>query len=303
MLFFLHKKKIYDFPQIISVMAFRPFKTPIKLLQILGFWQDKNSSVQYKIYGLILHFYILEHGSFNQTVHAINLIKKGEIVEFAETLSIAFTCYVTLFKTLIFFRDFRKIKNLMKELENLMKFSEFSHNNKNNNRQHVNFYENQIIKISNLKYTFHLTVCNMSLIVALNFYKERRLPFKTWFYFDYENNDGAYIFLIIAEYVMSIYTILVNTSLDVIPVIFICYTLAILKELRDRISGISENMHKSEVDLKKCVNLHVRIKKFCDKISKVYATHFMVQVFMSSLILCSSMFLITKVKFIFNYKK
>lgn len=278
-------------------MTLRPFLVPIKILQLLGIWQEGNSSTSYRIYGLILHLYVLEHGSFNQTVHEINLLKSGEITEFMETLSIALTCYVTIFKSLIFMKNLKNIKNLMNELDEFLKFSDFYNGH---TRPHVIFYEKQIIKISNLKYTFHTAVCNLSLIIAIINVKERRLPFKTWFYFDYKNNVGVYTFLIIVEYFLSVYTVLINTSLDIFPVIFLCYALSILKELSHKISVMSENVRKSEVDIRKCIDLHVKIKEFCEKISENYAAHFMIQVFFSSLILCSSAYLLTRVSKIIN---
>lgn len=275
-------------------MVLRPFIIPIKFLQFLGIWQDEKASKAYKIYGILIHLYVLEHGTVCQTIHSYKMIKIGDILEFIETLSILLTCYVTIFKSIIFIKDLSKIKNLMSELDKLLKVSDFFHSK---HRKHVSYNESTIIKVSNLKYTFHFAICNMSLILAVISINERRLPFKTWFYFDYKNHDGAYAFLIFIEYVMSVFTILANTSLDVFPVIFMCYVHAILKELKDRMGEIREVMKSSEVDLRKCVNLHVRILKFCDKISHVYALHLLVQTFFSSLILCSSTFLITKVNY------
>jgi hypothetical protein len=126
---------------------------------------------------------------------------------------------------------------------------------------------------------------------------ERRLPFKTWFYMDYKKDFFAYIYLVSMEYLISLYTILINGSLDVFPVIFMCYVIAMLKELNEKIQRLKENMKRDEVDLKRCVELHVKIKDFCEEISETYALHFLVQGFFSALILCSSTFLLTKVNF------
>lgn len=273
-------------------MALKPFKVPMKLLQLLGIWQDGSGSTFYKLFGFFLHFYNLEHGSFVQTYLTVSALTSGNIVEFTETLSIVLTCYVTICKTLIFITSLKSIIQLMHDLEQLLKFSDFDRAKK---RHHVNFYESSVIKISNLTYGFHLAICSLSLIMAIVFIEDRRLPFKTWFYFDHLKSDAVHAFLLGAEYVVSLYIILVNTSLDYFPVIFMCYVLAILKELKERVAELRENMKSTDVDLKKCVNLHVRVEEFCHKISHNYAMHFMVQGFFSSLILCSSTFLLSRV--------
>lgn len=273
-------------------MILRPFLLPIKILYYLGIWQDENSSKLYKFYGAFLFFYLQVHGSINQSVFVVKHLMSGDFHEAFETLSILLTCSVTITKSLIFVMSISKIQKLMKSLRKLLKFSNFLEVKK---RHQVESYEASIIKISNLNYTFHFAVCNLSMMIAIVFINERRLPFKTWFYMDYKNDIFVYIYLVSNEYFISVYTILINGSLDVFPVIFMCYVNAMLKELNEKINLLKENMLKNEVDLRKCVGLHVKIKDFCGVISETYALHFLIQGFFSALILCSSTFLLSKV--------
>ena len=277
-------------------MVLRPFLLPIKILRYFGIWQEKNSSKLFKFYGVILFLYLLVHGSFLQSVFVVEKLRSNEMKESFETLSILLTCFVTMSKTLIFFGSAHKVRKLMKNLNKLLKFSEFS-----KERPHIVSYENSIIRFFSLNFTFHFTVCNMSLLIAVVFFKEKRLPFKSYVYFDYENDLWAYFYTVCLEYSVALYVIFVNGSFDAFPIVFMCYVIAILKELNEKIQHLRENMNTHQIDLRKCVNLHVELKKFCEEISDTYSLQFIVQFFFSALLLCSSTFLLTKVNFRINF--
>lgn len=221
-------------------------------------------------------------------VFVVLKLQSKEFVESFETLSILLTCIVTMLKALLFVWSLKKIQELMNRLKDLLKFSNFKNLLK---RPHVDSYETSIIKLTNLNYTFHFAVCNLSLMIAIIFIKDRRLPFKTWFYMDYKDDDLIFLYLVIIEYLISLYTVLINGSLDVFPVIFMCYVIAILKELNEKVSQLKE----SSQELKKCIEIDVKIKEFCEELSSVYGMHFLIQGFCSALILCSSTFLLSKV--------
>lgn len=274
-------------------MALQPFRIPINLLKLLGIWQDGSGSTLYKLFGFFLHIYMLEHGTICQTVFSVSRLLEGDIIEFAESLSFVLTAYLTLCKSLIFMASIKSVIQLMSDLEQLLKSSDFERGQK---RPHVKIYESSVLRISNLTYAFHLALCNLSILMAIVFIEKRRLPFKTWYYFDHLKSDLVHGILLAIEYLMSHYVFIVNTSLDYFPVIFMCYILAILKELKERIARMHESMKSSEVDLKKCVDLHVKVEEFCAKISQTYAMQLFFQGFFSSLIICTSTFLLTRVR-------
>lgn len=269
-------------------MIFRPFFLPTKILYLLGIWQDEKSSILYRLYGIVLFSYLLIQGSANQMIFVALKLESKEFVESFETLSILLTCFVTMFKALFFIWNLKKIQDLMKRLRNLLEFSNFKNSL---TRPHVESHETSIIKLTNINYTIHFAICNLSVMIAIIFLKDRRLPFKTWFYLDYKKDFLSFLYLVLVEYLISIYTVLINGSFDFFPAIFMCYLIAILKELNDKIRKLRENSQ----DLKKCVRLHVKIKEFCEEFSKIYAMHFLIQGFFSALILCSSTFLLSKV--------
>ncbi|KAG5673143.1 hypothetical protein PVAND_003214 [Polypedilum vanderplanki] len=320
-------------------MDLTPFNLPKKILKILGMWQEKNSPFWYKIYGLFLHLYILEHSCFCQTIYAVITVQEKNYKDFIDTFSILLTCYLTIFKTLIFIKNLQKIKKLTKKLESLLKFSNFN----SEPRPNVKFYSTRIRKITNSTYGFHTAIITLSFLMPLIGHN-RKLPFKTWAYFDYEKTELSFMTIMIMEFTTSAFTVAINSSLDVYPVIFMCYTIAMLKELSEHFkkvknscekikeNGNSEYKSKSfgnsiknlenssiklknvnnllkyqkiqnsktepkEIDLKICVDLHRKLKDFCYEISSNYALHFMVQIFFSTLLLCSSVFHLTKLSF------
>lgn len=287
-------------------MDFKPFKIPSMILKIFGLFQDDTSPQWYKIYGRLFHLCTLEHASFCVAVYAVQAILSANYMEFIETLSILLTCILTIIKSLIFMKSVKNVKKLMLNLKELMKFSAFDQKS----RPHVKSYEVAITRISNLNFAFHFVICTLSAVMPL-MSDRTKLPFKSWIYFDYESSGYLFMMAIFISYGMSIFTVLINGSLDVFPVIFMCYLMAILKELSERFRKVkcdsgkftkipkinkwNEEIITKEIDLKTCVELHVKIKDFCVEISNNYALHFMVQSLFSTLILCSSTFHLTKV--------
>jgi hypothetical protein len=289
-----------------------PFAIPTKMLKLLGMWQEESSPRWYRIYGALMHLYILEHSCFCQTVYAIMMIQHRDYKEFIETLSILLSCYLTIFKSLIFVKSVKSIQKLTMKLRDLLKFSDFN----SKPRPRVEFYSTVITRISNFMYAFHFFICTLSILLPL-IGKNKRLPFKTWVYFDYEKSDFSFMAIMVMESFISLLTTVINNSLDVYPVIFMCYAIAMLKELSIHFREVKcddnkmkipmkirrTNVNKPQtkiIDLKTCVDLHVKLKDFCADISSTYALHFMVQGFFSTLLLCSSTFHLTKVGFLNN---
>lgn len=296
------------------------------VLKMVGIWQDGTGKILYKIYGLILHLYFIEQGLILTTIIIVIYVKEGNMIEFTQSLSTSLTLYNTAMKSIIFVVTINRIKNLMENLKELLEFSDF----KSTRRPLVIKYEATVMKITKYNAYFHFAICTLSMIMAVTS-SDRRLPFKTYSYFDYKNDDNAYMFMNCAIYFMSLYVTGINGMLDVYPVIFMCYIIAFIEELGGYLAAVEfrEKLRKRNefsystaieklyiyagkfqkyqvdsfrkrdpntmVDLETCVNFHVRIKQFCDKVSKSYALHFMAQGLFSSLILCSTIFHLTKV--------
>lgn len=288
-----------------------PFKFPITFLKTVGVWQDNKASIYYKIYGILMHLYFLEHGIVLATTLVVQLFLEGNMIEFTEVFSKSLSIYLSVIKSLIFIVNIERIKNLMDKLSYLLKFSDFT----KKNRPYITLYETKITKLTKYNYTFHFIICTLSVMMAI-LSSDRRLPFKTWTYMDYKNDESAYMFMNCAIYIMSLYTTGVNTMMDFYPIIFMCYIIGMLDELGDYLnkakfhedhsinfekitSNLKKpklNLHKDFVDLRKCISYHIKIKEFCNELSSNYALHFMAQGFFSSLILCSTSFHLTKVR-------
>lgn len=123
------------------VMILNPFLLPIKILCRLGIWQDKNSSKLYKVLGVTLIIYLQVHGCFVQSVFAATKLQSNEFQELFETLSVLFTCYVTITKSLIFIASILKVLKLMKSLTKLLKFSNFMRGHQFFSNSNPNFFQ------------------------------------------------------------------------------------------------------------------------------------------------------------------
>jgi len=308
-------------------MDLSPFYFPMTFLKTAGIWQDKSVRLIYKLYGLIMHFFCLEQSIILLTILLVHLVIDQDMIEFTEVFSKSLSIYLTAIKSYIFIINIERIKSLMRKLSKLLEFSNYG----SKERPLIIHYETKISKLTKYNYIFHYIICTLSVIMAI-LSSDRRLPFKTWSYVDYKKSDGAYMFMNCGVYIISLYTTGVNSMLDFYPIIFMCYIIGMLEELGNylkivkfqeyvknhqkysnyskrieefsifnKITSIQKKVddtkcQKGVVDLRTCISYHIKIKKFCNEVSGNYALHFMVQGFFSSLILCSTIFHLTKVR-------
>ncbi|CAG9809467.1 unnamed protein product [Chironomus riparius] len=305
-----------------------PFNFPMTFLKTAGIWQDRNVTLIYKLYGLVMHLFFLDQSIVLLTILLGHLVIDQDMIEFTEVFSKSLSIYLTTIKSFIFIINIEKIKSLMQKLSKLLKFSNYG----NKERPLIIHYETKISKLTRYNYNFHFVICTLSVIMAI-LSSDRRLPFKTWAYVDYKNSDGAYMFMNCGVYLISLYTTGINSMLDFYPLIFMCYIIGMLEELGSYLKVVKFQEHvrnnhkysnfskkieefsifdkilsnpkkyeeskinKGTVDLRTCISYHIKIKDFCNDVSGNYALHFMVQGFFSSLILCSTIFHLTKITF------
>lgn len=95
----------------------------------------------------------------------------------------------------------------------------------------------------------------------------------------------------------------IDITLTCLPVIFMGYAVALLEELSKRLTKIGELVKTHEgiednawlTELVECVNLHLKIKEFTRNIEKHFSTIILVQGLMSSIIFCTSIYILSTV--------
>lgn len=281
-----------------------PFRMPEKLLRNFGIWRENDSTWKYHIYGLLMHLIMLDNIAFCQTMY---MLKATNFKNFIDVLSVILTIYSIVFKTIIFTWKLQEAKSLMNALKDLLKFSS---DNEIFERIMLKNQLDRIIKIYKFYYWSAIVACTASGLVPVIQYKNQRLPYEIWFYFDHEKNVGGFWFLCVYQYLMSMYAAAIGYSIDIFPVIFMCYIIGMIKELTLRIDKIGSRMKEFKIleaynfqELRKCIEIHSMIKKILSKIEHQFSAIILVQGFLNSVTLCSSAFMLTLVSFIMDFKQ
>ena len=290
------------------------FYTPFKTAKILGIWQQKSSTWTYRIYGFLLHFLFIDLYTFLMVLYLFHF---EDFEGLADCLSIFFTMLAENLKTYNFMYKLVSILTLVESLDELIKFSEWK-----GNKDHTRI--NKRVEQGKLAYkifcSMAIATCVIGGLVPVFNWRERKLAYRMYFpMIDYRNN--GWMFIAVGIYQLSPIAFgLLDITLDMLPVFFMCYAIGLIEELSDRLENIGchkeENKQKKEkfiqpvrrippvddlTELHKCIELHLQIKKFTNDTENCFATIILVQGVMSSIILCTTVIMMLMVSSVLNY--
>lgn len=274
----------------------RAFDVPFFFVKKLGMWQDKNCSLTYRLYGVCLHLILMEFATVCHSVHMLSLFMNGTIKDLSEVLGLIFTLYAAVLKSVWFLIKLEKIKELLEKLKFLLNFSTFEQVKRPKLKAQVD----QIIKVSNYFYGSSFLVITSATIASLIHHKEKALPFNSWYFFEL-NTKGTYWAYFAYQCFTSLHGIAINYSLDIIPMVFMNFVSAILDELSEEIARCCDSKQlfdsgeKDYEKLQKCIECHIMVNELAKDVSKHLTFPFLVQAFMSSVILCATAFSLSTV--------
>lgn len=304
----------YNFIPVLSLLSssskmFDPlkvFSVPFKILKLFGLWQRKTSSKPYRIYGFTMHLVFF---TMFTLFHVFYIFNFKDLRELSDCMSTFLTNFALLFKTINFMLKIEKILQLVEELKLIVKFCE--------NRKQSNEHVKKLVKEGWMTFkifcSFAIISCSFAGLVPFFDIKEHKLPYKMHFpYLDYENNDSVFIILAIYELTPAL-TCSITTSLDTLPVFFMCFAAGMLEDLNVRLSLIGSKYTVEEItdnpkliddakdrnkdlnNLLECIEMHQKIMKIVSDTQKYFATVIMIQGAMSSIIFCSTAFMLSTV--------
>ena len=270
-----------------------PFKFPFAILRKLGVWIDGSSSWLYCIYGLLSHLFLIVGFIILHTVHFYQMMEQNKIEEVADVLNVLFTGVGVVFKTTWFIIKIKKIKVMQQNINELLKFNLFKVVEK---REKVQKRVNYLRKGMKFYFSSGIVAVTAAIIQFFVKSKNKRLPYETWFYWDYKNNDVLLWSLAFYQYGVSIFGFCISYSVDVIIIIFMVLLTSAFEELSTEIL-FTENILSSpdNCKLENYIKYHIKIKKFAEKISRDLSFPFFLQTFSSSIFLCTSIFLLSMV--------
>lgn len=274
----------------------KPFNIPFVLLRTVGLWQNESSTWYYCLYGLFLLIFFMISFTTSHTIYLFKMIKSGSIKDVSEVLSVFLTVFGVVLKAIWFKVKLKKIKEMENTISKLLKFASLVKKPK---------IEAKVVKMTKvIKFYFAsaFIACTAAMVQFCFTHRNKRLPYETWFYWDFKTNDALFWSLAVYQYGMSVYGSICSCSFDIIPIIFISLTTVALEELAAEVLTIEKcarvtKSRKSDVSkkLKKCIEQHVKIKTFAKEISENLSLVFLLQALLSSVILCTAAFLLTTV--------
>lgn len=118
------------------------------------------------------------------------------------------------------------------------------------------------------------------------------LPYPMWFPFDYEKNEPLFWLSVLYESITVFPNCCIAIAIDLIPIMFMTYILAMMEQLCDRLEGLKRG---SSDELIRCVNTHLKILELKNKVEKIFSAILFLQCLLSCFILCTVSFALTNV--------
>ena len=265
---------------------------------MLGLWQQKDSHWSYQIYGMALHLFLTDLFVLAHTGYMIDMFLKGSIFKLFDALTVLFTFYSLMLKCFWFMMKTEKIQDLMEQMELLKEMSSFDEVGKR--RPTLEAQLRQVFNMCCKYYAAGWLMCISGAVLPL-FHNKRGLTYQTSILWDDQESEVAFWLLAVYQYLVSMYSTTIGCSVDLVLVVFMGFSSAIIDEISVEVDSIDGSDSKSLKRLQNCMDCHIKTKDFINDVSKNISFLFFVQSFMSSLILCTSIFILTSVSFFKNY--
>lgn len=283
------------------------FDFPFKVIKLFGVWQEKTSSWRYRIYGLFMRLFFVDFFTLFQFLFIFHF---ETIEELSDNISTLLTNIGEVLKTLNFMFKVTSIVKLVESLKKLMARSECE---LTKNHNETKKYVRQGWLLYKFLVASAVSTCALAGLVPVFNRQEHKLPYRMYFpYVDYKNNDVTFILLALYE-MTPVVTCVAIISLDMLPVFFMCFATGLLEELSIRLEHIgekdnvkeiaenpqsikrNENKEKDLKELLECIEIHQAIRNFVEDTQKHFSTLIMVQGVMSSIIFCTTAFMLSLV--------
>jgi len=259
---------------------------PFKILEICGLLQTKDSSKAYKAYGSIVHLLAIDGIVFCMFMCLFDVTN---IVQLSNLLSIISVYAILSIKSWIFMFQADDALHLMKEIEELIIFSQDS---KNSQRLKLKRRTNTVYKVFIFFLSLSLITSTLAALAGLENIEQPpyKLAIQFWFPFDYENNLGLFVAVFAYTFLCSLICCFPNVSINILPSCFLSIISGLLEELNDRLNAIGEDPETAYQELLKCIEIHIRIREVLKKVEKLFSPFYFIEGSFVLIILCTTAF-------------
>lgn len=231
---------------------------------------------------------MIDQASFCHSVYLYKMFMAGSVKDLSEVLNTLFLLYGLILKTVWFIWNFDKVMELLHELVALIKLTSFGRYSK---RTQLEAHISRVTNVSKFYFLSAFFAIGLAGTTIAFRYQDRRMPYETWLLWDYKSSDGIYWFTVIYQMIITFINGSLTFSFDIIPVMFIGFTSALLDDLLTEIASIKDEDGLEK--LQRCIECHIRIKNFTSDISTHLSFPFLIQTCSNTVILCTSAFLLT----------
>lgn len=276
----------------------KSFKLCFKLLKILGMWQDGNQSWTYFFVGYGLHFFLLYVFFIGELLYIAT--EAETLLNFMDAIALSTAFLAAIVKSANFFL---KLKNIKKSFDTLDRLLEFSADQRWVSRDRVKNRTDFCYNVYKTLWCSAFLTCFTAIFIPI-FTPE--LPYKVWIPFETKNSSIGFqvasTYLIINGWTVAS----IDMALNILPVIFISFAIGLVEKLTDRLQNIGKHVESGETtsvrssdqtkEFIKCVEIQRQIKLYVVEIQENFSTSILIQGLLSSVILCTSAFMMSMVR-------
>jgi 7tm Odorant receptor len=274
-------------------------KAPLSILKLAGLWENESVEKKHKVLQIIMHFFVYYVFTFLQIVYLITAKDYQDIVDL---LKILLTGVVFIIKSLHLLKERKKIEALIEETKELARLIETEDENS------LQALNNRAVQIQTVfkalmscgLFTISMMVINTILINIIGTHPPYKFLFKLWLPFNCENNVYCFSFTEVYEIIVAVVSFIIMASLDTLPIFFFNIGAGFLEDLAERLNKVCDEEKEDKAVMKefeKCIAIHIKIKRFVKNAEKRFSLVVCAQGSSSIVILCTVIFLLSKVKF------
>jgi hypothetical protein len=256
-----------------------PFELLMKLLKYHGWWITKESSRNYKLYCFILHVFIVDLVAILQ---ALYLLAVDDMTDLVLIMSILPTCFGIQVSSYSLLYHMDNILELFSMIEKCIEMYGMSDRFKEN-----------LLKMDKIYKVFWFLGILTTASFAIYGIVMHDLPGRLLTPFDPNTTVGFSIlltYLIMSTYVCC----MISISLDLLPVIFMCYIEQMLLQLCERLNNlkyqkplfdsrgkINKSWKDNRAELIKCVDYQLKIHAITQKLESSFSVVFLIRGFLT----------------------
>jgi hypothetical protein len=284
------------------------YKNPVKLLETIDTWLQSEFSKLKLALIFIFNFSCIGIFTFLQTAE---LFQAQDIDDFSEILSALPVFAGIIVKALNFLANKKQINSCLEFMSEIIKHKSWIRN------QNGSKMEKQIQKISKI---YKVMFCALIISCSFGFVDPFLFDgyiYKMWLPIDYKSNWLVHLIFIIYQLINCFVYVPLWNVLNFFPLFLISYAVGMTDELCDKLENVTSDRKKrlqpkpgnsrhletieenddfQTEELKKCIEIQLKIKEFVKLITANFAKIFWMQGFLSTLTLCTNSFSMTKVR-------